>query len=338
VATDNLGKQTSVQRSVSINNTVVSDPGGGTGGSTSPVADSHIIGKARADVAFSQQSGYSAQVIGQHTSVSSIPESGINGSTLSNGETLRVGKAGDPRNSAAKVFQFQLGPNDPDTSGSKRAEFSFTPNIEMNKVYWIAVSTYVHDWGNLGSGDMSLFGTQLHSGANNLGLSPSFGLYTSSGGRNFHVEARWAAGSCSSGCSTTKANYADQPIPFGRWVDFVFKFKQNTSGSGFLQVWMDGQQIVNHTGNLGFSTGATDYAKFGYYNWSSFNSSRKVMLRSPTIVADPTGSTYSQEQVRALLGGTAADALAGGSTSTTGSTTTTAGSGVCSTALCVAAQ
>ncbi|HEX6156989.1 MAG TPA: Ig-like domain-containing protein, partial [Burkholderiales bacterium] len=47
-ATDNLGKATSVQRSVSINNTVVSNPGD-TGGSTSPVSDSHIIGKARAD-------------------------------------------------------------------------------------------------------------------------------------------------------------------------------------------------------------------------------------------------------------------------------------------------
>ena len=340
-ATDNLGKATSVQRSVSINNTVVSNPGGDTGGSTSPVSDSHIIGKARADVAFSQQSGYTAQVIGTHTGVTSIPEPGINGTVLPNGERLRVGKVSDPANSARNVFQFQLSPNDPDTSGSKRAEFSFSKNIEMDKVYWIALSAYVHDWGSLSSGDAGLFGTQLHSGADNLGLSPSFGLYTSNGGRNFQVQARWATGSCTSGCSTTKAIYADRPIPFGRWVDYVLKFKQNTSGNGFLQVWMDGEQIVDHRGNLGFATGQKDYAKFGYYNWSSFNSTRKVMLRSPTIVADPTGSTYSAEQLRALVSAGTSTATAGGTTTTTSSTggsTTTADSGVCSTASCVLAQ
>ena len=46
----------------------------------------------------------------------------------------------------------------------------------------------------------------------------------------------------------------ERPIQFGRWVDFVFKFRHNVSGNGLLQVWMDGQQIVNHAGNLGFNT------------------------------------------------------------------------------------
>jgi hypothetical protein len=87
----------------------------------------------------------------------------------------------------------------------------------------------------------------------------------------------------------------------------VFKFRHNTSGSGFLQVWMDGNQIANHQGNLGFNTpGYKDYAKFGYYNWngSSMNSTaRKVLLRAPTLVADPTGSKYNADQLRALVRG-----------------------------------
>jgi hypothetical protein len=98
--------------------------------------------------------------------------------------------------------------------------------------------------------------------------------------------------------------YAEHPIPFGRWVDFVLKFKHNTTGNGFLQVWMDGNLIANHQGSLGYSTGYKDYAKFGYYNWSASamnGTARKVLLRSPTIVRDPTGQTYSLAQIRALL-------------------------------------
>ena len=85
----------------------------------------------------------------------------------------------------------------------------------------------------------------------------------------------------------------------------MFKFRHNTNGNGFLQVWMDGEQIVNHHGSLGFNTpGYNNYAKFGYYNWSDAamaSNPRKVLLRSPTIVADPSGSTYNAEQVRTLL-------------------------------------
>jgi len=44
-----------------------------------------------------------------------------------------------------------------------------------------------------------------------------------------------------------------------------------------------------------------DYFKFGYYNWSTFNSSRKVMLRSPIVVNDPTGSKYSATDLRSYV-------------------------------------
>ncbi|HZN28583.1 MAG TPA: heparin lyase I family protein, partial [Xanthobacteraceae bacterium] len=343
-ATDNLGKATSVQRAVSINNTVVSNPGDtGGGGSTGSIAPEHIISKARADMAFSSQTGYHSQVMGKSTQAASIPESGITGPVLPNGETLRLGKVNDPAGSGAKVFSFQVHPSDPVTSGSKRAEFAFASNIEMDKVYWVAVSTFIPDWGTLNSGDDALFGTQMHSGDNSRSLSPSFGLYTSPGGRNFKVVARWSTSSDPQQGNSTKATYAERPIPFGRWADFVLKFKHNTSGNGFLQVWMNGELIATHNGNLGFNTpGFKDYAKFGYYNWSSgMNSSRKVILRSPTIVADPTGSTYTAAQVRSLLGASPDSAASGGSTTTTattGGTTTTADSGVCSSASCVLTQ
>ena len=143
VATDNLNMVASAQRPVTIKKS------GSGGGGTSPIAADDILLRARADLPFSQQSGYTAQIMGTYTSANAIPESGINGSMLPNGETLRFGKTTDPTNSAAKALKFQLSPNDPNTAGSKRAELSVNPNIEMNKVYWVALSVYVPDWGTL---------------------------------------------------------------------------------------------------------------------------------------------------------------------------------------------
>ena len=293
VATDGLGATSSTQVSFNVSN-------------STPVASSDIITRASADVAFAEQSGYTAQVIGTYTSAPSIPESGINGTTLPNGETLRMGKVIDPNNSLRKSLAFQVIGSDPTTSGGKRSELSISPNIEMNKVYWIVFSAYLYDWGTLASSDNALFGTQMHTGNNSAGVGgPSFGLYTSQYGRYFRVQARYSTSSAPTQSNSVSVRFTEYPIPFGQWADFVFKFKHNTSGAGFLQVWMNGQQIANYQGSLGYNTGYKDYAKFGYYNWtaSSMNgTARKVLLRSPTIVSDPTGQTYTLEQIRALLG------------------------------------
>ena len=94
----------------------------------------------------------------------------------------------------------------------------------------------------------------------------------------------------------------EMPLPFGRWIDFVFKFRHAIDNSGLLQIWMDGTQIMDYTGPLGYSTpGYKDYAKFGYYNWSSFDSTRKVLVRSPILVNDPTGSKYQAADLRSYV-------------------------------------
>jgi hypothetical protein len=274
----------------------------GARGGIGVIAAADVLGLADANIPFAQQYGYNAQVIGQFPDAKEIPETGINYTALPNGETLRLGKVADPMNTLSKVFEFQVAPNDPNTSGSKRSELEFPPNVQNGKTYWIAFSVNVQDWGALPGGDEALFGTQVHSGDSSRGLSPSFSLvsYGSSGGRTFQVFRT----SHTSGTSQTMFKYPQIPIRFGQWMDFVFKFRHATDSSGLLQVWMDGQQIVDYTGPIGFNTpGYNDYAKFGYYNWSSFSSSRKVLLRAPILVQDPTGSKYSPDAFRAYVQG-----------------------------------
>jgi hypothetical protein len=238
-------------------------------------------------------------VINQYISASSIPESGIHGTVLSNGESLRLGKETDPLNSSRKALAFQVAPSDPNTSGAKRAELKFPNHVENNQVYWAAFSVYVRDWGTLASTDHALFGLQVHGGC--CDLSPSVAVY-SRGGRTFYIDARTSPSNPGSQSTSYSTRSAEYPVPFGRWTDMVFKFKLDPAGNGFLQAWMDGSQIMNYSGPLGYyNDGNKPYFKFGYYNWTSFSSARKVMLRSPVYVADPTGSKYKPDDLRAYI-------------------------------------
>lgn len=272
-----------------------------------PIDPTDIVDEAQANLPFAQQNGYGAQVVGTYVDGKEIPEEGIHGSKLSNGETLRLGKVDDPLGPNRKVFAFQLDPGDPVTAGSKRSEISFDKNIEIGKVYWVALRVLVEDWGTLGKNDRSLFGTQIHSGDDSLGLSPSFSINTTGDtNRSFQIEARHQTdlGKAPSQNNTTILHSEARPLIFGQWMDFVFTFRQAPDGEGFLRAWLDGKEIWSYEGNLGFQTpGHEDYFKFGYYNWSggSFASRRKVLVRSPLVVRDPSGAKYGADDLRAYV-------------------------------------
>lgn len=256
---------------------------------------------ASADAPLAGQSGYGAQVMGKHPRPSAIGEDGVHGTPLPGGETLRLGKVQDPVDPSRKAFAFAVAPEDPKTSGSWRSELSFAHNIEHDKVYWAALSVYVYDWGDIGRDDKALFGVQLHSGDNKRRLSPVFAINTA-GHRHLQVVTRSSASPEPSPRDTKTYRHEEHRLSFGRWIDFTFKFKLNTQGRGFLYAWMDGKKIAEHEGSLGFNTpGFKDYLKFGYYNWSRFDSPRKVLVRSPMVVLDPTGEKYKPGDLRELV-------------------------------------
>ncbi|MCD6043575.1 MAG: repeat-containing protein, partial [Burkholderiales bacterium] len=311
-ATDKLGAVSEAQVTVNVGTSSGGDSTGGGGTSTGSIDGSDIKTRATADLLFSTQPNIYADILGSSPWMSTVPESGAHGSTLPNGETIRFGKQTDPLNSSRKALSFQLAPSDPTTGGSKRVELGFPRNIEYNKTYWLAVSVYAHDWGTLSTSDQALFGFQLHNGTK-IDLSPTIALYTTGNGRSMQIQTRYSTSGSPSQSNSVTQKWPAQAIPFGRWMDFVVKFRNNVSGQGYAQVWLDGNLIVNHQGNLGFNTpGYLDFVKWGYYNWTSgFASPRKVRLRNPTLVADPTGSKYTASEIRTILtGGTSSTSTA----------------------------
>ncbi|HEX2199029.1 MAG TPA: heparin lyase I family protein, partial [Burkholderiales bacterium] len=295
VASNSAGS-TTTQVAVKIDNSTSETPPPPTSSAVDP-AD--VINQARASVPFRDQRGYNTQVINKYIQAPDIPETGIHGSVLSNGESLRLGKETDPRDSSKKALAFQLAPGDPVTSGSHRAEIKFPENMSNDKVYWIAFRHYVNDWGTLPTSDVAIIAMQLHSSGSPTSLSPAVKI-VSKGGRTFLVEARGSTASTPSH-STSRSVYSPElPIKFNQWVDFVLKVKLNTSGKGFVQAWVDGTQVFNYTGTVGYN-GTRPYMKFGYYNATDFKTPRKVLLRSPVVVADSTGSKYTAEQIRSFI-------------------------------------
>ena len=151
-------------------------------------------------------------------------------------------------------------------------------------------------------GENAMFAMQLHAGNTSTSLSPSISVIAGKGGRTWWIDTRTSTSSSPSQSNSYSTRSADQPIRFGRWMDVVVKFKLNTSGAGFVQVWADGTQVMNYKGSVGYNTGSVKpYMKFGYYNWNGFSGTRKVLLRSPVVVVDPTGSKYTFQALRSFV-------------------------------------
>lgn len=270
-----------------------------------PISGADIQTHIKADEPFIVHEGYTAQVIGTYTPADKIPEAGIHGAQLPNGETLRFGKADAPARPASKALFFQVKNTDPETSGGKRSELACAHNIQQGSFYWLAVAAYVYDWGTLSDKDDACFACQMHTSESGLQVGPSFALNTSQKGRHMQFISRYSTAASPGEANTQAIRYVEQLLPFGRWMDIVVKFKHNTQGAGLFKGWIDGELVADHQGHLGYNTPSKKYyAKFGYYNWAGANMSaavRKVLLRSPIIVRDPTGATYSQQQLRAAL-------------------------------------
>ncbi|MFW5866980.1 MAG: polysaccharide lyase [Armatimonadota bacterium] len=58
------------------------------------------------------------------------------------------------------------------------------------------------------------------------------------------------------------------PTPYDRWIDFVFHVRWAPTGGGFVEVWMDGEKVVDeHDVKVGFNDEFGPYTGFGIYKW-----------------------------------------------------------------------
>ena len=84
----------------------------------------------------------------------------------------------------------------------------------------------------------------------------------------------------------------------GRWVDWVFHVRWSAGDDGFIEVWRDGEQIVDDTGVNCVPAEFAPYLKFGIYKWpwssdegaAASSITRRVMHFDEIRIADSNGS------------------------------------------------
>ncbi len=264
----------------------------------SAVEKEDILMLATADTPFSEQPNYWVSTMNTFGDGDRVPESGIHGPDQPNIGTLRYGKT---EIAGKKGLVFAISNKDPNTSGSKRTELK-GHELDPNQVYWTAFGLYVPKWENVPSNDVATCGFQLHSGGG-TGLSPMVQL-NSRRGQVLNFDARHSLSSTPTQGNSKSVRSDEIPIPFDRWSEVVLKIKLSNGKptGGYVQAWMDGELKMDFQGAVGYDHQHKPYFKFGFYNWTSgLNTGRRIILRNPVVVIDPTGDKYKHADLVRLI-------------------------------------
>ncbi|GGW49419.1 hypothetical protein GCM10010381_38460 [Streptomyces xantholiticus] len=156
-----------------------------------------------------------------------------------------------PTRDGSYAARFELRKSDPVVSSSKRAEISQRDEQPANAERWYGFSiNLATTWAHDTSAEIVSQWHQCDVGC--PGGSPPLALLTDDG--------RW------------KIDFRGQFIDLGQyttgaWVDWVFHVTWRTDSTGLLQVWKNGERVVNRTGATHDGGPRSPYFKFGIYKW-----------------------------------------------------------------------
>jgi hypothetical protein len=156
----------------------------------------------------------------------------------------------------SNALRLEIRKTDPQTSGSIRSEITVDAD-PLNQDRWYGFSMYLKDWVDDDAGE-DVF--QWHPD-NDFGTA-SMALWTT-GGRFTYVTSN-----NNSSSSATNVYTDIGPVLSNQWVDFVIHIRWATDTTGILQVWMNGNQVINRINSK--TAAVTSYFKLGInkFGWS----------------------------------------------------------------------
>jgi hypothetical protein len=228
---------------------------------------------------------------------------------------MRVGSAadGEPTRNGQYSVRFDLRRSDPSYHGGTRTELSTDPPDFRNSERWYGLSTYLEAWAP-DQAPESIF--QWHQGGAvpcSSGCSPPlvvFNQKTQSGQFEQLIQQAWRE-------SATSETYAYDYTLIGecrvdRWVDWVVHVKWSTGADGVLQIWRDGDLIINKIGRnddypAPGEPGVGNYFKMGIYKWPwsqgrPSDTDHRTMFVDELRIADEQGS-YDAVKPRGVVAG-----------------------------------
>jgi len=161
------------------------------------------------------------------------------------------------------ALRVELRSTDPLRALGRRAEIN-TPSTGAvnNNVEWYALSTYLPtDYIPDSKGEIFV---QLPDTSD--GFNPTLAIWIRNG--KYYLNQKYNAGSGNIETQTELSNSAVTP---GVWDDWVIRFNRAINGTGVVQVWRNGTQVINLSGPNSNSIGGvmppSVYFNTGWYKW-----------------------------------------------------------------------
>jgi hypothetical protein len=148
--------------------------------------------------------------------------------------------------------------------GGARSEFREVYTVPNGDDIWYGWSTYIPaDWLDP---DMGSVITQMHGSPDpGESRSPPFAVRVEDG--KLTITGRYSSVRNQPGNDGTPLTfYGPSYIEKEIWHDFVVHVKWSYENDGYLDVWMDGNQIVDYNGPIGYNDYTGPYFKMGIYH------------------------------------------------------------------------
>ena len=156
---------------------------------------------------------------------------------------------------------------------TNRSEISWGPHWNAGETYKAKFKITLHA-GQFTTDWMTL--DQVHD---TLGIAAPYVIELQN--EKFTILARYIKSGQSS--HTTETVWQGSTVQREKEYAFEVQFKFNPGGGGFLKAWMDGQQIVNYSGQFGFNCSQYYYKNGIYRSKNNFTGTVAVSYRNMTL-------------------------------------------------------
>ncbi len=225
--------------------------------------------------------------------------------------------------SGSRALKIQL--SNPDKL-YKRAEVAHTHKASMGDQYFYRYSMYLPTVGypqNNTDGTTFTIITQWH-GVPDFGLGESWRIPNLA--FRIHEDGKFGAMLCvnaaqvNDNTTSTKINFRDEngnnfDIPKGQWVTFEVSVKWTHTAAGYLDVWMDGDHIIEYTGPTSYNDAQGPYMKMGIYRTPWITETETLYFDNLQILRN--GLIIHADADTYVRGGTYENTNYGGSTALT---------------------
>lgn len=223
---------------------------------------------------------------------------------------MSFGTVSDPAGGADPVFVFSADLRNQLVNNAPRCEGVFAaPETRMTpgKVFWTAATVWLDDWSGTRPGDSQLF-LQWHGVVGSL--NPSFALYVQ--GNRLTGVVRYNPDAVPDKRGTGQQQLFALDGGFQRrWLRIVVRGREglDPADEPQLAMWIDGRQVADYQGPIGYRNNDGDILKFGIYKWikdarqvwDERVPTRSVFFKNVMLVRDE-GQRYDVQKIMDMMG------------------------------------